>query len=106
MASISIPIKALFQMDATLKVEPIQLRYQAQFWAFEVFSVSIFSVEYLLRMWICDRHLSLADHGPLKARLRFAVTPYALIDLAAIHLPSQPWRESSGTNAAPCWVHC
>jgi voltage-gated potassium channel len=65
-------------------VEPIQLRYQAQFRTFEVFSVAIFSVEYLLRMWICDKHLSLMDDGPLRARLKFAVTPYALIDLAAI----------------------
>jgi voltage-gated potassium channel len=65
-------------------VEPIHIRYQAQFWAFEVFSVAIFSVEYILRIWICDKHLSLMHHGPLKARLKFAVTPYALIDLAAI----------------------
>ena len=65
-------------------VEPVQLRYQAQFWAFEVFSVTVFSIEYLARMWICDKHLSLMDHGPIKARLKFAVTPYALIDLAAI----------------------
>ena len=65
-------------------VEPIHARYASEFWVFEVASVAIFTVEYLLRMWVCNEHLSLARDGPIEARLKFAVTPFALIDLAAI----------------------
>jgi len=65
-------------------VEPIHARYEAAFWAFEVASVAIFTVEYLLRLWVCNEHLSLARDGPIEARMKFAVTPFALIDLAAI----------------------
>ena len=65
-------------------VEPIHARYEAEFWAFEVASVAIFTVEYLLRLWVSDEHLSVAGDGPIKARLKFASTPFALIDLAAI----------------------
>ena len=65
-------------------VEPLYERHQEAFWAFEVFSVAIFTVEYLCRLWVCTEHLSLSGHGPIKARLKFAVSPYSLIDLLAI----------------------
>ena len=65
-------------------VEPIHARYASEFWVFEAASVAIFTVEYLLRRWVCNEHLSLARDGPIEARLKFAVTPFALIDLAAI----------------------
>ncbi len=65
-------------------VEPLYERHKEAFWAFEVFSVAIFTVEYLCRLWVCTEHLSLSDHGPIKARLKFAVSPYSLIDLLAI----------------------
>ena len=65
-------------------VEPIHARYASEFWVFEVASVAIFTVEYLLRMWVCNEHLSLARDGPIEARMKFAATPFALIDLAAI----------------------
>ena len=65
-------------------VKPLYERHQEAFWAFEVFSVAIFTVEYLCRLWVCTEHLSLSDHGPIKARLKFAVSPYSLIDLLAI----------------------
>ncbi len=65
-------------------VEPIHARYEAEFWAFEVAAVAIVAVEYLLRLWVSDEHLSVAGDGPIKARLKFASTPFALIDLAAI----------------------
>jgi voltage-gated potassium channel len=50
--------------------------------AFEVFSVIIFSVEYLLRLWSCTSDARYA--GPIGGRLRYALTPLALIDLLAI----------------------
>lgn len=54
----------------------------AFFAGFESFSVVVFSVEYLLRIWSCT-----ADprfRGALRGRLRMAVTPMAIIDLLAI----------------------
>ncbi len=65
-------------------VVSLRARYEAEFWTFEVVSVAIFTVEYVARLWVCDEHLSLARRGPLGARLRFAASPYALIDLIAI----------------------
>ena len=56
--------------------------YASYFHIFDVVSVAIFTVEYLLRLW------SIAEDpkykGILKGRFRFALTPMALIDLLAI----------------------
>lgn len=65
-------------------IEPLYERYKQAFWAFEVSSVAIFTVEYLCRLWVCTEHLSLSDYGPIKARLKFALSLYSLIDLLAI----------------------
>ena len=65
-------------------VEPIYQRYRAEFWAFELFSVTIFTVEYLCRLWVSAEDPLYARSGALKARLHFAVSPYGLIDLLAI----------------------
>ena len=65
-------------------VKSLQQTYSQLFYGFEVFSVAVFSAEYLLRLWTCVE----AHHGRYRAvlsgRLRFAVTPMALIDLLAI----------------------
>ncbi len=51
------------------------------FW-FEVVSVAIFTVEYVLRIWSCT---ALAGFGaPLAGRLRYAIRPMMLVDLLAI----------------------
>ncbi|MDX1545365.1 MAG: ion transporter [Rhodothermales bacterium] len=63
-------------------VERLDEHLLGWFRGFEVFSVIVFSVEYLLRLWASiesDEY----DH-PVWGRLRYAVTPGALIDLAAI----------------------
>ena len=51
---------------------------------FEMVSVGIFTIEYLLRIWVCVEHQPVARHGPFVGRLRFAMGPYLLIDLLAI----------------------
>lgn len=51
------------------------------FW-FEAFSVAIFTVEYVARIWSCTTDGRYAK--PLSGRLRFAVHPMLLIDLIAI----------------------
>lgn len=52
------------------------------FLGFEVLSVIVFTGEYVLRLWSCVEDSRYASG--VKGRLRFAVTPLALIDLMAI----------------------
>jgi len=49
---------------------------------FEVASVTIFTVEYLLRLWVSD--LYYPDKPKWKARIRYIITGMAIIDLLAI----------------------
>lgn len=65
-------------------VATLSARYGGLFRGFEIFSIAIFTIEYAARLWVCTEHISLKNHGPLKARLRFAVGPFAVIDLLAI----------------------
>jgi voltage-gated potassium channel len=63
-------------------VPSIYARYGTQLNVFEIFSVAIFSVEYLTRIWACtvDRRFA----SPVWGRLKFARQPMSIIDLAAI----------------------
>lgn len=63
-------------------VPTIAAAYQGWFDAFEFVSVLIFSVEYGFRVWLSA--VVGAPHSPLVQRLRYMVTPMALIDLIAI----------------------
>lgn len=56
------------------------------FWivAIEIVSGIIFSVEYFARLWVADLHPPFRMSGPLMARLRYAVQPFAIIDLIAV----------------------
>ncbi len=65
-------------------VESIGQAYVGLFFWFEIFSVAAFTVEYLARLWVCTEHVPLRHHGPIGARLRFAVGPYAVIDFLAV----------------------
>lgn len=49
---------------------------------FETVSVVVFSAEYMLRIWSCVENPEYAK--PISGRLRFAMTPMAVIDLLAI----------------------
>lgn len=51
-------------------------------WGFELFSLGVFSVEYLARLWACP--VDPRYRHPIWGRLRFALTPMALVDLIAI----------------------
>lgn len=66
-------------------VEGIYSANQPLFDTFEWFSVSVFTLEYVLRLWACTS-LPAYSH-PVFGRLRFAFTPMALVDLFAV-LPS------------------
>ena len=60
---------------------PLYQPYEQQWKAFEVFSVIIFTIEYVLRVWSCPAHINKKFQDPIKGRLRFMLTPMVIIDL-------------------------
>lgn len=64
-------------------VDSIMAEYQQLFFGFEVFSVAVFTIEYLLRVW-SSVELIEDQESHWKTRLKYMVSPMALIDLAAI----------------------
>jgi len=65
-------------------VEPLAVAYGPAFDAFEYVSVAIFTVEYAARLYVCTAGVREHFRHPLWGRLRFMLTPMALIDLVAI----------------------
>ena len=63
-------------------VRAIYIQDPLLFYWLEVVSVAIFSAEYVLRLWSCTA--ASKYQGGRAGRLRFAVTPLALVDLFAI----------------------
>ena len=62
--------------------ESLFSRFHSLFNGFEVFTVGVFTVEYLLRLWVCT--LDPRYRSPIRGRLRYACTPMALVDLVSI----------------------
>ncbi|KAA8498115.1 Potassium voltage-gated channel subfamily KQT member 5 [Porphyridium purpureum] len=55
------------------------------FSVFEIVSVALFSLEYVLRLWCCvENEQEYGRHGPVLGRLKYMSNGYALIDLFAI----------------------
>jgi voltage-gated potassium channel len=65
-------------------VDHLADRYGRYFDSFNVFSVAVFSIEYLLRLWSAVDIPMLSRMKPWRARLRFALRPLMLIDLFAV----------------------
>lgn len=65
-------------------VPRLEAAYGPWFHAFEVFSVAIFTVEYLLRLWTAVELPFLARFPSWKARLKAARRPMMIIDLMAV----------------------
>jgi len=65
----------------------IQLRYQGFFDSFEIVSLVIFTIEYIIRVWVSIERSRKAKSQPIMGRFRYMFTPMALVDLLAI-LPS------------------
>jgi len=63
-------------------LEVIPAGSEPVFYMIEAVSVSIFTVEYILRLWTAD--ILFSSINPAKARLRYAFSPMSLIDIAAI----------------------
>ncbi len=63
-------------------VSSINYLFEKQFYYFEIFSVMVFTIEYLLRVWSCTENEKF--HKFLTGRVRFIFSPLAIIDLIAI----------------------
>lgn len=57
-------------------------RYSSFFNLFEIFSVVIFTIEYLLRLWTCVENPKYQH--PITGRIKFMFSPMAIVDLLAI----------------------
>ena len=65
-------------------VEAWSVTHGPVFRVFDVFSVAVFSLEYLLRLWTAVELPERQFHHPIFGRLRWIVTPMAIIDLLAV----------------------
>ncbi len=67
--------------------ESVQGIYDAApmfFNGFELFSVVIFTIEYVMRIWSAPDHVEIKFRHPFWGRLRFMLTPMQLLDLIVI----------------------
>lgn len=65
-------------------VDWLYVRASVFFTTFNLVSVAIFSVEYVLRLWVCVESDEVGRQHPFWGRVRYAFTPLALVDLVAI----------------------
>jgi voltage-gated potassium channel len=65
-------------------VPSIAARHAELFWAIEVASLTVFTAEYLLRLWTAVEEIPLTERSPWAARLAWARSPAAIVDLVAI----------------------
>jgi voltage-gated potassium channel len=62
-------------------VKPLYNNYRKVFDTFDMISVIIFTIEYVLRVWSCTHDPRY--RGSIKGRIKYMLTPGALIDLLA-----------------------
>jgi voltage-gated potassium channel len=74
-----IVVNIVFLMLET--VPSLDEAYRNFFWNFELFSVGIFTAEYIARLWTIVEDPKFAH--PVWGRLRYAITPIAIFDLMA-----------------------
>lgn len=63
-------------------VNSLYLEYHTFFFLFDLFTVIVFTAEYLLRVWCCVKNPLYSS--PVRGRIRFALSPFALVDLIAL----------------------
>ncbi len=65
-------------------VDPIYSEHRQAFWYFELFSVAVFTFEYIARVWSSIDLEDTIDDSPIVGRLKYMLRPIALVDLIAI----------------------
>lgn len=65
-------------------VDHINARFGPAFRLFNIISVIIFSIEYVVRLWVAVEAVPLHHLKPFQARLHFATRPLLIIDLLAV----------------------
>jgi voltage-gated potassium channel len=65
-------------------VDSMRAQYEDYFYWFEVVSVAIFTAEYLARVWSCVESIEGRFKHPLWGRIRYMLTPLAIIDLVVV----------------------
>ncbi|PID66194.1 MAG: Ion transport protein [Gammaproteobacteria bacterium] len=68
-------------------VPELEARFSPVFYAIEYFSLLVFGVEYVCRVWTAPDTQAYTGQRAYKARLKYVVTPMAVIDLLAILPP-------------------
>jgi voltage-gated potassium channel len=58
--------------------------YGGIFTAIEMVSLVVFTVEYVMRIWVAAEHAPNRDVPPLRARLRYIVSTDGLVDLVSV----------------------
>jgi voltage-gated potassium channel len=82
---ILIGLIALNIVAIILESEPgIHQKYHKFFWDFEVFSVIVFTLEYLIRIWSSIDLQEVKDSSPVMGRIKYMLSPMALIDMLSI----------------------
>lgn len=65
-------------------IPSVEAKYGHALSLFEVITVSVFSVEYVLRVWSSVERETVTGKSPLRSRLRYMVSFHAIIDIIAI----------------------
>ena len=80
MALIAINVIAVIMETETW----FEQKYSTQLYWLELFSVFVFTIEYILRFWSCPEDQTYTKDSSQVARLKYIFTPMAIIDLVAI----------------------
>lgn len=62
----------------------VYARWASELAAFDRLSIAVFTLEYFLRIWVAPEHPEYHGLSPARARLRYVISPLAVIDLIAI----------------------
>ena len=65
-------------------IPSVERTYGTALYWFEVFTIAVFSVEYLLRVWSCVENDPEDARRPIRSRLRFMISFHSVIDILAI----------------------
>ena len=65
-------------------VESVAQKYAVELYWFEIFTISVFSIEYVLRVWSCVEEENNDQRSALSTRLRFMGSFQAIVDLLAV----------------------